>query len=957
VVFLGWDGPTLPRAAALLLDRVALDGVADFRMHRIVLPGARAGRRLLEILIDLAEERGVRLVPPRTLTPGSLPEDLYVLPAPRATTTEINLAWIKALGEAEKEELARFLPRSVRHDGLRDRVQVAAQLVHLHATVAGAGAGFREVARVCARGIAPVEAYRWRFLAALQERALSLLDAAGLADVHQARVQAEPRGPEGVTYWLLGVTELLPATRRLLDGAGSSIVSLVAAPEERREDFDSLGCVRPERWIDRPISIRDSQVRLVDRPADQGTAIREFLRSLGTRYRADQVVLGISDETMVPHLERILSAAEVPTRFAVGADLSRSPPVMLLSSVSEYLDRGGFGAAAALLRHPDLSLRREGAPLHAWAPQAADRYFRRHLPRILSPSTILPGKEGEKVREAVGTVEQLLAGFRGGARSAGEWMDPIMGLLRTVYGSRELQRSHPRDRAVVDACSRIRSAASELHQAREGLAVGCTAAEAIRLVLEGVKGQTLTPESLESEVEILGWLELPLDDAPVLAVAGFNEPHIPASVTSDPFLPNSLRKALGLPDDDLRYARDAFHLQVMASSREALLLVAGRRTAEGDPLRPSRLLFADSPPRVADRLVRHLGGEGGPAEPGERPAPQESKSGASGDLSTWTSPPEPRIQLDGPLRTFSVTDFSALIRDPYRFVLERVLRLEPEEDDDRELDAASFGSLAHEVLEKFGASPAADSSDEGEIRATLRGLLERTFRARFGSQTLPAVQVQKEHLRFRLEGFARWQAGRRAQGWRITHTELRFPEGVPLEVDGEEYLLRGKIDRADHHPELGWAILDYKTSETGRSPEENHRKKKDGVLTWIDLQLPLYRYMFLREVLSGGSIFLGPEISPVAKARETGPRPTNVEVGYVLLPRDIEEIGPAMAGWSEEEMDEAVETARTLIRSLREGVFQFDPEKSRAPWPDDPLEALLGFRELPLLEDHEEADG
>ena len=240
VVFLGWDGPTLPRAAALLLDRVALDGVADFRMHRIVLPGARAGRRLLEILIDLAEERGVRLVPPRTLTPGSLPEDLYVLPAPRATTTETNLAWIKALGEAEKEELARFLPRSVRHDGLRDRVQVAAQLVHLHATVAGAGAGFREVARVCARGIAPVEAYRWRFLAALQERALSLLDAAGLADVHQARVQAEPRGPEGVTYWLLGVTELLPATRRLLDGAGQ--IEEVGALHQQR----CLNVVFPE---------------------------------------------------------------------------------------------------------------------------------------------------------------------------------------------------------------------------------------------------------------------------------------------------------------------------------------------------------------------------------------------------------------------------------------------------------------------------------------------------------------------------------------------------------------------------------------------------------------------------------------------------------------------------------------------------------------------------------------
>ena len=93
------------------------------------------------------------------------------------------------------------------------------------------------------------------------------------------------------------------------------------------------------------------------------------------------------------------------------------------------------------------------------------------------------------------------------------------------------------------------------------------------------------------------------DDAPALVVSGFNEGRVPASLNSDVFLPNQLRRALGIEDNDRRYARDAYALSVLAASREELRLIAGRRSGEGEPMLPSRLLFTCDEPAMANRVV------------------------------------------------------------------------------------------------------------------------------------------------------------------------------------------------------------------------------------------------------------------------------------------------------------------------------------------------------------------
>jgi hypothetical protein len=282
-----------------------------------------------------------------------------------------------------------------------------------------------------------------------------------------------------------------------------------------------------------------------------------------------------------------------------------------------------------------------------------------------------------------------------------------------------------------------------------------------------------------------------------------------------------------------------------------------------------------------------------------------------------------------------VTDFGGLLTDPYRWVLERILNLTPLDDEAREMDGLAFGSLAHLVLERFGTSPEVSSPDPEVVEKKLGRLLDGAVHETFGRRPVPAVRVQSEQLRARLRAFSRWQANRIAQGWRVVCVEQQPEPGVPFDVDGEPILLRGKIDRIDFNEKTGeWAVLDYKTGDGGKEPEEAHRKGRGQNRQWVDLQLPLYR-----RLLTGVLDDDGRPVVPVDRQADVG-------LGYILLPKALDGVRESMAAWTGDELAEAEAAAREVVRALRRGDFAFDP-KTRSRW-EDPFDALLGRTLLPV---------
>lgn len=948
LTFLGWDRPILPAAAGHLVDHYTRNGTADLRGATVVLPGRRARRRVIELLIEAAAARSVTLIPPAVTTVGHVPGILHTPARPTVDEAVALRAWSRALRSTDPEAVRPVFPHLQPQASLREWDGLARVLRELHRTLAGEGHRFADVARLCRSGVLFDDSPRWEVLAAVQRRYLALLDGAGMADPFETRIAALEAGvrPFEGDIWLVAVAEIPAVTRRLLEASGATLHALVHAPaglaDQSPAPFDAWGLPVTEVWEGARVPVTDEVLRMVERPVDQADAAVDALADLEGRYTTEDVILGVHPEAeVVPYLQQRLAARGVGARTAAGIPLTRTAPALLLQATADYLDGHTYPALAALLRHPDTGSLLASAGLEvsgARAVDAADAYFREHLPHTMGgpiPAGRLKGADVPSLVRAL-DLEGPLRPFRG-RRRLSAWMPVVMRFLQETYGQGELDRSRPEHRRLIEILLAIRSEALSLDPLPASLDEECTGAEAIRVLLSGLGGKALPPDPDPAAVELLEWLEVPLDDAPVLVLTGFNEGFLPESVTGHPFLPDSLCRLLGVLDNRRRMARDAYRLTCVLHSRERVRLIAGRRSAQGDPLRPSRLMFRTAPEELPRRVLHFLDEGEGPAE-GTRLAALGLEPART---TSFAVPPEPVLELSPEQipDKLSVTAFRSLLADEYRFVLEQVLELRRVDDQARELDALGFGSLAHGALQRFGQRAVTepqtvDLTDADATAELLVTLLHEEVERQFGRSVLPAVLLQAAQLEERLKAFAGAQAKWAAEGWRIAAVECA-PEGAgwPLDVDGTPLLVRGRIDRIDHNPATGaWAVLDYKTGSRASTPEETHRTGRAGARVWVDLQLPLYRHMLPSIVDADGARVVPPEAVSGARAY----------LGYILLPEDPAACGFILADWSDAELDGALERARGAVRTLRKGSFAYDASATRpGAEGQDPLRPLL----------------
>ncbi|MSR22416.1 MAG: PD-(D/E)XK nuclease family protein [Gemmatimonadetes bacterium] len=959
--YLGWRQPILWAAADALLASAPEGHVADLSNHLVVLPVARAGRRLVEILLARTEADGRPLRPPGITTVGGMPEHLYLPARPLPDPVAARSAWRQAVGSIRPDELAVLAPApsELDVDGLRS--SIAATLESLHDRVGAAGLGFHEVAERCRQGLLFSDEERWMVLARAQQEYRALLAAGGWSDREGSRRHALEEGRVLTTnrLWVIGAPDLPPVARAFLEAvrAPAPVEILIGAPADLAAYFDHLGCLIPEAWEEEGCVLPDSAIRVVTAPGEQADVLVEHLRHVARGRSAEEISVGVPDRDVVPYVVERLEEEGIRARHAEGRRIERTALYRLLAGVAVYLEGGleggGFEGFADLIRHPEVERRLDPRPgdggsvrsaVSRVLPSVADRYQALHLPSRLGRVGERLPMGGERVSEALGrSLGEFRDGFLEllrpleGSRPLSQWAERIRGFLVSVYGSGTYHRARARDRELVEVMAKV----GGILEGLEGLAdleggrasaldEVVSASGALRTVIEGLSGEFVPPAADEEAIELLGWLELALDDAPVLVVTGANEPHLPQSVTFDPFLPHALEQALGLLDNRGRWARDVLYVRTILATRPDTLFVAGRQDPEGNPLHISRLLLADEPLTAARRIRMFFEGRG------------ELRAGAvpGGEGTPLVLPPEPVISAPAPPKRIRVTAFREILADPYRYALERILGLESEDDRARELDPLRFGTLAHEVLRRYGRGDTVELVGESEIRHALDGILELEARERFGSRPLPAVTIQVEQLRRRLHAFARWQAEWMSAGWRIQGVELSFVgEGASLAVDGEPIGLAGKVDRVDQNVETGvFCILDYKTGERVLTPDEVHRRGRDAAKVWVDLQLPLYRYLAPSLLRDGGE--------PVVPT----PALESLRVGYLSLPRDPALAGVAWAEWTPDELGQALERAREVVRFLRQNRFEHNPATSRIE-PTHPLAPVVGGGVLRLEED------
>jgi len=280
----------------------------------------------------------------------------------------------------------------------------------------------------------------------------------------------------------------------------------------------------------------------------------------------------------------------------------------------------------------------------------------------------------------------------------------------------------------------------------------------------------------------------------------------------------------------------------------------------------------------------------------------------------WELPPKPQ-KLEAQVASMAVTGFKDYLACPYRFYLSRILKLETVDDAILEMDGLLFGNLGHTVLALFAKSDEACGSDYEKSNALLSQILEQAFLDKFGTKPLPATVIQREQLRKRLAPFAKWHCEFRAAGWVTKEIEYK-PElkATTFIVDGEPFVVEGRIDRIDYHPiKKSWAVFDYKLGDKTEEPQKTHVKADE----WIDLQLPLY-YHLLRNAGFEGEI----------------------KLGYIRLCPGvpIEEM-VSFCEWSEDDLNNARQCAIEIIKKVRNQIFWPPSKKIKY---SDRFSAILG---------------
>jgi len=830
-VFLPWTSHLLPSVAARMIAGHAAEAphsrAADFGEWLVVVRGRAASRRLLGLLAAEAQRAGRALIPPRITTPGSLAEELFERPQGVAGALTQRLAWAAALERAPDEVLARVWTTPEGRDRGASRRHLAGFLERSWRALSVSGVEFTGAFDALARlvpDVAELEEPRWLALQHLLDDCRAILAGWGFTDPAAWRtgLLAAGRPPAVQRVALAGVVELPPVLVSLLALLKDEPLVFIHAPESEAAGFDEWGRLNTAHWARRGCRFEHGEIHVVRGVKEQAARCAELIRAwTDAGLASSAITVAVPENAALSALQHGIADAGIAVRTAEGLPLSRSSVLVLLAQLADFLDRGpheppSYESVAALARHPDLRL--SGSFLAG----ELDGFFENHLPARIDRELC---DDTPAVASALDRLEGLAV-----IRSD-HFAGDVTQLLLSVYGERRVTPHAEEDRAMIPALESVRTALDEIELLPPNATAQFSPADLLRLLVE-IAGSGEVPEQDQPDaVELAGWLEAASDDAPALIVTSMFDGSLPEGAPTEPLLLDSLREKLGLPCRASRFARDQYTLHsvwISRCERGRFAIVAPRRTAEGTPARPSRLLLGAHEDReLATRLLALV------AETHGAPPPLHAAAGLQ--------PPEPDPEKMRQFRTFRVTSFGTYLASPRLFYFQHVCRLKVQDDSADELAAGAFGSAIHSVLEEFGACHVGSTSRlsapeiERETTAALHDFIRRTY----GRHPLPPVAAQEHSLEERLRFFAAEQAKIFAEGWEIAYVEKGGAVEVPFPVPGapDDVSLKGRIDRVDRNRDGRLRVIDYKTSATARQPTIAHYSEK---VKWRDLQLPLY---------------------------------------------------------------------------------------------------------------------
>ena len=770
--------------------RKAVDAVSDFLAVRsrkdaagadslahvlVVVPTAQSGRRLR---LALARRFPSGLVPPRVATPSQLVE-------------------VDAEGVAGRTD--ELLAMRDAREG-KGGFDVAAQLSDIRRILGARAISFADVAEkvgtILSGDLVDVEVARWKDLAALETRYVAALARRGRRDRIAALKEALEKPisfPDVEEVVVACVLDPIPLMDLALEKSGLPVTEILP-------DLSSA----PE--------LSDDQIFPSGTAASEASDIADIFASV----KSDEALpsLCLADPDIFPEVQGALQARGFKVHNPSATPLATSSLGHLAAQIAALARTSSYSVFSSFVRGGD-----------------ARRWLKAELK--LSDSALadalvdLDNRQQElipaKIDDIAPKTEHALRGIfefvKVQLRKRG-----VKQILKSIFDSLVLDEHDESAREFAAAAETM----NELFD--ECFAKDVPPELSLELFERRLGEATYELEPDEGETILAdGWLELPFLDADEVVVSGFSEGKVPESIVGHAFLPDSLRRGLGLADNASRAERDRKILAMTLACRakESVTVHFHSVDSKGDILKPSRLLFDCASDAVLVGRVKRLyaqrvgTGEGAAADMPERwkinlPLPPDYEELAK------TSP----SGLDGYMKC------------PFTYLLRKTFK-ESEDYRADELDASEFGNLVHDALEAWGRGELKDSTDADAIAEVLEGKVDEILAGRFGLEIPAVVALQGESAKRRLRRFAAMQAARAAEGWKVVATERK------MKVVYGHTSVNGRCDRIDFNPALGrWCVIDYKTWDSAERAVafENRKDKDTGAVEreWKSLQLPLY---------------------------------------------------------------------------------------------------------------------
>ncbi len=664
-------------------------------------------------------------------------------------------------------------------------------------------------------------------------------------DYHQATLP-----PQITQIVLLGTTDPTEQAVRMAHACadrGYTVHTLIAAPSDLAQGFDTIGRPISEFWESRPIEWKggEDHIRPVSDHRNLPSCLINDLRHLDLTIPTG---LGIGDKEHTSLLKSSLQAEGVKLFDPAGSPVSQWSFCAWFATWRDFSKHERLSDLKTLLCTP-------------WTQK---------LPEVLAYDRYTLSQSLEYICEA--TKAQTLQDLaflrsRSWPYSKQDWeakntqLNTILAVTDSVKASRKLFRHPvPLKQLGLFLSTVLREEDSDyLRAAEQTFLTLQTEGETLPLTYQ--EGYDFGEEfilRLEKErvgesregiqLEALGWLELAFESAPQLLITGLNEGVLPNTEIGDSWLPESLRELLKMRTNRERFAHDIYYLSSLLHARESYGQVYGyflKAGTLGDPLMPSRLLLQtsleDLPQRVAHCFSENFYST--PSHSWKR----------DWVLSVPTSPPVER------LTPTSIKDY---LRCPFRYYLQHVLQMQSPTDILQEWNAGEYGTLIHAVLERMQRDKTAlTTTDEADLEKWLHNEADKVIDSQFEYTAPLAFQIQKTSVKQRLSFFAEIETTKRREEnseWTPIHFEL------PFSFECEGLKIRGTIDRIDRHKSGLIRLIDYKTGKSHSGAQEITAKSahlsrvprselpehlKDAPLTftyegkehyWTNLQLPLY---------------------------------------------------------------------------------------------------------------------